>query len=381
MTGNIPLNVAIGLVFIYTLYSLLTTTIVEFVATLARLRSIHLWFMLKRMLDGDHENVFANDFFHTPVIKYLSRMRISFRSAGKSSAKKAAPEDTETAKGNSQFGDILKFPAYIKAETFSQALIYVLKSGKNNNQSMINQLKETLREKQNTDIGKYLQFLLDNANDDIEKFTLSIETWFDANMERLKDWYKRNITFFTFVLAFLMAMLFNIDTIKMTDKLSTDPKAREQFVQLASQLLNNPDFAYLVNASGDETGSSAMPGEVNGMNSASVNPDILAELEDSILAHNRQVLIERMDTLYSMATTSQNIFRFKRNNRITWFFDSWVNFLGCLLTTIALSLGAPFWFDLLNKLMKLRGSIAIPTIAESEDKKATKPGISKTAVG
>jgi hypothetical protein len=44
-------------------------------------------------------------------------MRISFRSAGKSSAKKAAPEDTETAKGNSQFGDILKFLLH-KAEPF-----------------------------------------------------------------------------------------------------------------------------------------------------------------------------------------------------------------------------------------------------------------------
>jgi hypothetical protein len=63
MTGNITFKCAIGLVFIYTLYSLLTTTIVEFVATLARLRSIHLWFMLKRMLDGDHEICLPTIFF------------------------------------------------------------------------------------------------------------------------------------------------------------------------------------------------------------------------------------------------------------------------------------------------------------------------------
>lgn len=30
--------------------------------------------------------------------------------------------------------------------------------------------------------------------------------------------------------------------------------------------------------------------------------------------------------------------------------------IGLLLTAIAISLGAPFWFDLLNKLMQLRGS-------------------------
>jgi len=31
--------------------------------------------------------------------------------------------------------------------------------------------------------------------------------------------------------------------------------------------------------------------------------------------------------------------------------------LGWLITALAISLGAPFWFDLLNKLMTLRGSI------------------------
>lgn len=30
--------------------------------------------------------------------------------------------------------------------------------------------------------------------------------------------------------------------------------------------------------------------------------------------------------------------------------------LGWIITGIAISMGAPFWFDLLNKLMKLKGS-------------------------
>lgn len=35
-------------------------------------------------------------------------------------------------------------------------------------------------------------------------------------------------------------------------------------------------------------------------------------------------------------------------------------FLGWLITAFAISLGAPFWFDLLNKLMKVRNSVQIP---------------------
>lgn len=34
----------------------------------------------------------------------------------------------------------------------------------------------------------------------------------------------------------------------------------------------------------------------------------------------------------------------------------WRNILGWLITALAISLGAPFWFDLLNKLMQLRTS-------------------------
>jgi hypothetical protein len=48
---------------------------------------------------------------------------------------------------------------------------------------------------------------------------------------------------------------------------------------------------------------------------------------------------------------------------------TWNNFWGYLLTVLALSLGSPFWFDLLNKLVKLRTSKAIAS--EPDDKSNT----------
>ena len=48
---------------------------------------------------------------------------------------------------------------------------------------------------------------------------------------------------------------------------------------------------------------------------------------------------------------------------------SWEHFWGYLLTVLALSLGAPFWFDLLNKLVRLRSAKAIAP--ESEGKSLT----------
>jgi hypothetical protein len=38
-------------------------------------------------------------------------------------------------------------------------------------------------------------------------------------------------------------------------------------------------------------------------------------------------------------------------------------FIGWLLTAVALSLGAPFWFDLLNKLVNMRHGMQKPQVA------------------
>ena len=43
-----------------------------------------------------------------------------------------------------------------------------------------------------------------------------------------------------------------------------------------------------------------------------------------------------------------------------------VHFLGWLLTAAALSLGAPFWFDLLNKFINLRGAGQKPARADQK---------------
>ncbi len=45
--------------------------------------------------------------------------------------------------------------------------------------------------------------------------------------------------------------------------------------------------------------------------------------------------------------------------------------MGLLLTIVAVSLGAPFWFDVLNRLVNLRMSGAKPKPAESERQRET----------
>ena len=49
--------------------------------------------------------------------------------------------------------------------------------------------------------------------------------------------------------------------------------------------------------------------------------------------------------------------------------DTWPGF-GYLITAFAISLGGPFWFDLLNKLVKIRSSLQMPVAAKEDPRKA-----------
>lgn len=358
MTGNVALDIAIGLVFIYTLYSLLTTTIVEFIASNLQLRSSNLKHAIRRMLDDDDRKVFSEKFIKAPGIKYLA------------------------SKNFHLFRWINSFPSYMEASSFSSMLIYILKEEVQNDRPLAERIKEALQNKKNTETGKHLIFLLEQAHNDIEVFTQSIENWFNVTMERASGWYKKNITYITFTCAFIMAMIFNIDTFQMIRELSKNPEVRQQYVQSAGEIIKSPVFTNPTTYF-DTTLRTRLKNDSNLKNK--VTPEKFENfVNDSVskaLFKNQQELVVQMDTIFSLSQKAQNIMSFKRKKCPRWFFDSWGNFLGCWVTAIALTLGAPFWFDLLSKLMKLRSSIPVATTAEVTTKKTTTEEKNKIPVG
>jgi hypothetical protein len=62
------------------------------------------------------------------------------------------------------------------------------------------------------------------------------------------------------------------------------------------------------------------------------------------------------------ARKNTRVYYFTTIAKWKYFFNLFpIHFFGFFLTAIAISLGAPFWFDILNKVMKLRTSERIPT--------------------
>ena len=139
-----------------------------------------------------------------------------------------------------------------------------------------------------------------NAGQTLDGFRAQVEHLFDDSMERASGWYKRKVQLMLAVLAAIVVIGLNVDTVNVATRLWNDPALRQSLSAQAAQI-EAPAGA---NAARQEIEALGLP--VGWGDNA----------PDSI-------------------------------------FDA---LPGWIIAIAALNLGAPFWFDLLSRLARLRGS-------------------------
>ncbi|MHA4808647.1 hypothetical protein ACX0G9_11105 [Flavitalea flava] len=299
---NTPiLDIVIGLVFIFLLYSLLATSIKEGIATALGLRS--------RMLK---KGIVTGMLSCTPdTSRWDSRWRSLLLGAGSFLKEalysilliKPGPGNVKKKLGDyfydhpllKNYGSsgIYPNPSYLPTKNFSLILIETLKKdfvgkaesiartllahadGKQSleqltngllNSSDADKIKELLRQyglyyaAQGTDPAsepvlyadllsrtgitkesciidkdtwEILQLHLRAGMYTIEDFARKLEDWFDDSMNRVSGWYKRQVQVILLLIGFIMALIFNVDTLEIAGKLSKDDKLRDQVVKSA----------------------------------------------------------------------------------------------------------------------------------------------------
>lgn len=345
MTGNIALDVVIGLVFIYLLYSLFVTTLVEFLATILALRARNLKSAIYRMLNDETGEGFAKDFYTQPLIKYLGEKNTAIK----------------------KFLHIPNRPSYLQARNFSMAVTRMLHNDGSTGEFNIGTVRKELESGQlkDTQTAKYLLSLLNNSRGKIEVFQKNLETWFDDTMERTTGWYKRKTMFLSLVTGLLISMFFNVDTIQIVKQLSKDPKARAQLVELAGTY--SEDSTLFKDTNTREMLNTQLQKLIQHSDTSIQILSISRDPAEALFPFN--FFIKKSDTgsISTGSETKANSSGVNNSNMsdqmvspkdpFGFWFDNLSNFWGCLITTIALSLGAPFWFDLLNKLVQLRSSL------------------------
>jgi hypothetical protein len=187
------------------------------------------------------------------------------------------------------------------------------------------------------------------AKDDIEKFSKNVSEWLDKSLHMLGEGYKKWVQVLSLVLGLAVAIIGDIDTVQLTRRLYTDKELRESVAASAEQFTRsaNPELFKRC---------SALPLEAL-KKDAGCAP--VAALVEGVTRRNQTLakLPIGWEDNGDICTPNQSCAK-----------PYAVRFFGWLLTALALSLGAPFWFDLLNRFVNIRGSV------RREDEHKTKTG-------
>ncbi len=205
-----------------------------------------------------------------------------------------------------------------------------------------------------------LTTLLQNAEAAVERgeqavaaARANVETWFNNAMERLSAAYKRRAQLIAFIIGVILAAIFNVDSIYM-----------------ASSLWREPTLRHAIVAQAEAYGASMTPA-VN-EDGAPTPRETIAELQEqlSVLSFPFGWRTDAFDTGGRQCTllplNENQVFGFpsqdargapicKRVSNFPIDLPGWASkILGILISGAAAAQGAPFWFDILRKMVQAR---------------------------
>jgi len=395
MFGNPMLDVAIGLAFLYVILSVMITALQEYIAAILKLRS-------KTLAKGIEELVGSESgeaFFRHPLIFPLFEGGLkdgkpikggpsyiparNFALAVFDLQSRRPPAVAADPSGQSQAP-----PAFALAEFFLD-------------QSAGTSLKERVRRFDATATGLVANITnpevkdaaskalgaavgeLKTATDVVNTAVEEIESLFNSTMRRVEGWYKVEVQRYTLAISIVLAVLINADSLYIGQRLWQDDDLRNQTVAAAEAFYANEEVQkqlFTPCGASHDNGQSAQANPAEGLDivKAAPAPEESAKTpkatQETAKANEAIKNTEKTDSaLEGMACAKQKLdaaveqsvrsagfplgWRSEKDKQDGWLQrDQSLPFaiLGWIMTGLALSLGSSFWFDVLDKFMKVR---------------------------
>jgi hypothetical protein len=314
MFNSAMLEVAIGVVFVYVLFATFCTVVREVLEGFLKTRAAYLDRGVRELLHDLGGTGLAKELYTHPLIYGLYRGVYPQGGSGNPSA---------LARGGN-------LPSYIPTNNFALALIDIvaqkpLTSGQGRPPLTVDSLRDAVNKIADPSLQRIMTSALDFAGDDIERVRANLAAWFDSGMDRVSGWYKRSTQGIIFVIALVCAVTVNVDTIAIANYLYQNDTVRHALVAQAGAAkageLDNKTAAELKNRLDALRLPIGWPVEETPAAAGAGAPTKPAK--DTSLAPRQWLMVAA----------------------------------GWLLTALAATLGAPFWFDVLNRLMVIRSTV------------------------
>src|SRR5208283_5131396 len=87
-----------------------------------------------------------------------------------------------------------------------------------------------------------LLWALESSDGDMDKARQALESWYDNSMERVSGWYKRQTQIWLLAIGFVLAMLLNLNAVRVIERLYSDDEFRSAIVADATRAVEDPDW-------------------------------------------------------------------------------------------------------------------------------------------
>lgn len=382
MINNSILDVAIGLVFCYASLGLLTSSIVEFIAAMLKWRHKELLVGIRELLNNtDYVGALYRHALINPLL---------MNGPKPADAEPVPPGTPIPAPGAVPVGDPhvdaqaqipVKLPAYIPSDQFAQALTDLIAKIPGD----IISLKEEIEKIKDPQLKALFSGFVGRSGDSIKAFEDQVARWFDNGMDRLAGAYKRTTQRWTFLIALAIAIIFNIDSVHLLKELWRRPALTAAITSPSGLALMEKTVALQEKKASHVTGNLADAGG-SGFATSDAAPgggsSTTAKVPPVTDNPNFQDPLTLLSTLPigwsdgSIAEIWHPKPREKQGGKELFWENAGrlVTFLlGLLITASAALFGAPFWFDLLQRLIQVRGTGTKPLTGRERTMLDVKP--------
>lgn len=319
------IDTAIGIVVVYIAFSLLSSWLGEKISGLMKTRAKMLVGAITQLLSaapgdakankvsGDVTDPVAKAFFAHPIFQSL---------------KENATKD----------------PQYVSAQQFSSIVLGMVNSGTPPavtpapgepqappapfNFATVAQAARAVG------LGDQVDALIAKANGDYHAFVKAIEDWYDDHMDRVSGWYVKHTQKVLITIGLILAILWNVDSLRLARAFSCNAALR-------------------TSVGAFRTGTAGQP-----------NPAVVKSVIDAVplgwdfsMADNtvpeRALVCDSVSPAATGQTSTGPAVAGPTDGggKFLWFL---LKVIGLVLTAVALSQGANFWFDALSKLTRVR---------------------------
>ena len=336
------LDTAIGLVLVYVLLSLFVTTLLEVIASVLSLRGRKLLGAIDDLTQG------------FPAIPAAAAAGAALASNAIAKVSDhpyvAGPKDG-------------RLPSYVEAGNFAKAALDHL--GALDPAATAASIQAKVDTITDDRVRRVLTTMVQQTAGNVAALEGRISGWFNSAMDRVSGDYKRLSQYILLVIGIIVAVAFDASSISIGDRLWHDPVTRAQMVVVAQErVASGPPASGASAAPAAKAPAPAAAGTPAPKASTAPAADTAppADLKTAIAnTHESQQELADLPLALGWSDADKAVVA---NALKTTFPQFLLLLLGWVMTALAISMGSPFWFDLLQRLINIRTSGPKPGAAK-----------------